>query len=162
MGKVIKDNSDELKEHIAVSISETPKYESGKLLGVEKVKSSAGANQAATVHTLLQNWNCSNTVIGLCFDTTSSNTVKFNGAAVLLEQLLRKKLLWLSCRLHIMELIISKVAAFLFGKTTGPEDAKLNEFKDHWSQLDHSEFDTLEFDSEWLKLLKMKLHKTLK
>ena len=68
---------------------EHPEYESGKLLGVEKVESSTGANQAATVHTLLQNWNCSNNVIGLCFDTTSSNTGKFNGAAVLLDQLLR-------------------------------------------------------------------------
>ena len=53
-----------------------------------------------------------------------------------------------------MELIISKVAAFLFGKTTGPEDAK---FKDNWSKLDHSEFDTLEFDSECLKLLKIEV-----
>ena len=63
-GKVMQDNSDELKGHIAVSISGTPEYESGKLLGVEKVESSTGTNQAATVHTLLQNWNCSNNVIG--------------------------------------------------------------------------------------------------
>ena len=55
-----------------------------------------------------------------------------------------------------MELITSKVAAFLFGKTTGPEDAKFKEFKDNWSKLDHSEF-----DSEWLKLLKIEVAQNL-
>jgi len=35
-GKVMKDSSDESKEHIVVAISGTPDYESGKLLGVKK------------------------------------------------------------------------------------------------------------------------------
>ena len=40
-------SSNESKEHIAVAISGTrTDYESGKLFGVGKLKSSAGANQA--------------------------------------------------------------------------------------------------------------------
>ena len=57
-----------------------------------------------------------------------------------------------------MELITSKVAAFLFGKTTESKDAK---FKDNWSKLNHSEFDTPEFDSECLKLLKIEVAQNL-
>ena len=34
------------KEYIAVAISDTPDYESGKLLGVRKLESSTSTNQA--------------------------------------------------------------------------------------------------------------------
>ena len=45
-GKIMIDSSDESKEHIAVAISRTPDYQSGKLFGVRKLESSTGANQA--------------------------------------------------------------------------------------------------------------------
>ena len=78
--------------------------------------------------------------------------------AVLLEDRLHKKLLWLSCRHHIMELIISNVATYLFGKATGPEDTK---FKDNWSYLDHTKFNILQFDLEWLNSIKIEVEQKL-
>ena len=134
---------DQNKEHVAVAISGSPNCKNGKLLGVDKTESRSGVNLANAVSNLLEEWNCSDNVIGLSFDTTSSNTGRINGAAVLLEDRLHKKLLWLSCRHHIMELIISNVTTYLFGKSTGPEDMKFKEFKDNWSNLDHTKFNIL-------------------
>ena len=134
---------DQNKEHVAVGISGSPNCKTGKFFGVEKTESSCGVNQANAVSNLLEEWNCSDDVIGLSFDTTLSNTVRINGAAVLLEDRLHKKLLWLSCRHHIMELIISNVATYLFGKSTGPEDMKFKDFKDNWSNLNNTKFNIL-------------------
>ena len=75
---------DQNKEHVAVAISGSPNCKSGKLLGVEKTKSSS-VIQTNAVSNLLEEWNCSDNVIGLSFDTTSSNTGRINEAAVLLE-----------------------------------------------------------------------------
>ena len=92
-GKIIKDSMDQNKEDVAVAISGSPDCKNGKLFGVEKTESSSGVNQANAVSNLLEEWNCSDNVIGLSFDTTSSNTGRINGAAVLLENRLHKKLL---------------------------------------------------------------------
>ena len=127
--KIIKDSMDQNKDHVAVAISGSPDCKNGKLFGVKKTKSCSDVNQANAVSNLLEEWNCSDDVIGLSFDSTSSNTGRINGAAVLLEDRPHKKLLWLACRDHIMELIISNVATNLFGKSTGPEDMKFKDFK---------------------------------
>ena len=60
-----------------------------------------------------------------------------------------------------MELIISNVAIYLFGKSTGPEDMKLKEFKDNWSNLDRTKFNILQFDLEWLNSVKVEVEEKL-
>ena len=60
-----------------------------------------------------------------------------------------------------MELIISNVATYLFGKSTGPEDMKFKEFKDNWSNLDHTKFNILQFDLEWLNSIKIEVEQKL-
>jgi hypothetical protein len=55
----------------------------------------------------------------MSFDTTSSNTGEYNGACVLLEERLNKKLLYLACRHHRLELIVKSVFELAFGKSTG-------------------------------------------
>ena len=92
--KIIKDSMDQNKEHVAVAISGSPNCKNGKLLGVEKTEFSSGINQANAVNNLSEEWNCSDNVNGLSFDTTSSNTGRISRAAVLLEDRLHKKLLW--------------------------------------------------------------------
>lgn len=57
----------------------------------------------------------------MCFDTTASNTGNQNGACVLLEDKLNRKLLHLACRHHILELLVSKLFEILVEKNTrGP------------------------------------------
>jgi hypothetical protein len=55
----------------------------------------------------------------MSFDTTSSNTGVYSGAAVLLEAKFGKKLLYLACRHHVMELLAEAVFSEVFGKSTG-------------------------------------------
>ena len=62
-----------------------------------------------------------------------------------------------------MELItgISNVATYLFGKSTEPEGMKFKKFKDNWSNLDHTKFNILQFDLEWLNLIKVEVEQKL-
>ena len=56
----------------------------------------------------------------LCFDTTASNTGKFNGACINLEALLNHPL-WTACRHHMHEVILSQVFKSIFGKSSSPQ-----------------------------------------
>ena len=60
-----------------------------------------------------------------------------------------------------MELIISNVATYLFGKSTVPEDMKFKDFKYNWSNLDHTKFNILQFDLEWLNSIKVEVEQKL-
>ena len=53
-GKIIKDSTDQNKEHVIVAISGSPNFKYGKLLGVEKTESSSGVNQANAASNLLE------------------------------------------------------------------------------------------------------------
>ena len=88
-----------------------------------------GLSQAVATRDALVDWNCMDNVIGLCYDTTGSNTGSVRGAVTILDNLLDKKLLHLECRHHVMELVIGGVATELFGRTTGPADAKFEDLK---------------------------------
>ena len=73
-------------------------------------QSSRGEAQASTVFHTLKEWNIEETVVAMCFDTTSSNTGRINRACVIIEQRLGSGVLYLACRHHILELIAA--AAF--------------------------------------------------
>ena len=60
-----------------------------------------------------------------------------------------------------MELIISNVATYLFGKSTVPEDMKFKDFKYNWSNLDHTKFSILQFDLKWLNSIKVEVEQKL-
>ena len=47
--------------------------------------------------------------VGMCFDTTASNTGRFSGACVLLESLFQRPLLWMACRHHMFEVLLAEV-----------------------------------------------------
>ena len=102
----------------------------GKLLAVPTIPDSTGLSQARASMEALQDWHAMENVIGVCYDTTSSNTGKIRGAVVRLGDMLKKQLLHLECIHHIMELIIGAVVVELFGKdTTGPSDPKFEALK---------------------------------
>lgn len=66
-------------------------------------------------------WGIPNCIKALCCDTTAANLGSNKGAAVLLEQLLEKKLLYLPCRHHIFELILKDVFELKIPTTSGPD-----------------------------------------
>src|SRR6218665_279949 len=88
-----------------------------KLLGVPKLTSGTGENTAAAVYTLLKDWSVADRVKAMCFDATSSNTGHRFGTCILLEQKLQGDLLYLSCRHHIMELILASAFKAVMGVT---------------------------------------------
>ena len=112
---------------------------STKLLGVPKLPSGSGKAAADAVFQELVSWECLPDVIGMCFDTTASNTGRLSGACTLLEQSLGRDVLWLACRHHMFEVLLANAFNECFGPTTGPEILLFKRFKDCWSSLIHQQ-----------------------
>ncbi|KAL4103442.1 hypothetical protein QTP88_018819 [Uroleucon formosanum] len=110
------------------------------LLGVPKLESATGKEQAQAIFHALQDWGIKDSVKAICCDTTASNTGRLNGACVLLEQLLEKDLLYLPCRHHISEVILKSVFDVKFGSTSGPNVPIFKRFKEYWSKIDTTKF----------------------
>ena len=92
-----------------------------KLLGVPKISKGTGEAMAEAIVASLAEWGIKEQVTGMCFDTTSSNTGIHAGAFTLIEKLLQKVLLYMACRHHIHEIILSDVFKCCFGLTSGPD-----------------------------------------
>ena len=89
----------------------------------------------------LTGWNITDHVIGMCCDTTSSNTGHINGSCVFLQKMMDRELLLFACRHHIMELLAGaafKVAFSLI--TSGPEVPLFKRFKSKWQLIDRNRF----------------------
>ncbi|XP_039431258.1 uncharacterized protein LOC120414217 isoform X2 [Culex pipiens pallens] len=104
-----------------------------KLLGAPALKKGTGEEASKTVYGLLRKWNCEKHIQGLCFDTTSVNTGRSNGACANLEKMLGRELIWLACRHHVLELLLSKAFCICFGPTTSPETNLFKVFREKWS-----------------------------
>ncbi|XP_076279088.1 uncharacterized protein LOC143208527 isoform X1 [Lasioglossum baleicum] len=111
-----------------------------KLLGIPVIPSGSGANQASAIFSKTEEWNLSQQVEALCFDTTATNTGRIQGACVLLEQKLEKELLYLPCRHHIYELILRAAFDTKMKKSTGPDVPLFKKFKNSWSSINKDNF----------------------
>ncbi|KAG7159286.1 hypothetical protein Hamer_G029936 [Homarus americanus] len=160
-GKLVKNVVGEEEHRQAIFISGRG-HEEGKLLAVLPVKDGTGLTQARATARAIEDWSCASNVKALCFDTTSSNTGRVQGAVVHLEALLEKQLLRLGCRRHVMELVVRAAASNIFGKTSAPTDPLFQTLKKRWSQLDHSQHLRLDIanlpESDWLSHLR---HRTV-
>ena len=112
-GKMLKDvagtKPGSHTEALAVLVSGKPCYTEGKLLGVPFIDNSTGIMQAQTSYDLLKLWDLTDSISGLVFDTTASNSGIHRGAAKLLEEMLGNKVFYLACRHHILEVLIGAV-----------------------------------------------------
>ena len=80
----------------------------------------SGEATAAAVQEAALSWRVSDNVIAMSFDTTAVNTGRLNGAYVLLEQKMGKELLWLACRHHVLEIVLTAVRSHLLGPSKSP------------------------------------------
>ena len=118
-----------------------------QLLGVPKLSSGTGKDQASAVLECLDQWGVSNQVVALSFDTTASNTGRHTGACKLIEQGLETDLLFLACRHHIMELVVGTAfEAARIGPSTGPEILLFKRFKSQWLSTDQTRFQVASTD----------------
>ncbi|KAJ6647754.1 hypothetical protein Bhyg_02977 [Pseudolycoriella hygida] len=92
-----------------------------KLLGIPKGDRGTGENMANIMHKEILIWKLTN-VVGLCADTTSSNTGWKSGASALLQgKYLNDQKIFFPCRHHIYELILSQVFILFFDRPESPD-----------------------------------------
>lgn len=105
--------------------------ENEKLLRVPKLSSATGSETGDAVFKTLKTWDLDDKVIGMGFDTTAVNTgVKSGAYTTSIENKLNKEFLWLPCRHHIMEIILSKVFTLCLGPSSSPEIPILKRLKE--------------------------------
>ena len=111
-GKQIEEFTDgvkSMKERLSVLVS-SPSLEHGQVLGALALDGQTGDQIFQGVISLLLEFGVADRIIGMSFDTTASNTGVKQGACARLEAYLKKSLLWLACRRHMLELHIKHVA----------------------------------------------------
>jgi hypothetical protein len=124
-----------------------------KLLGIPKIVKATGEVMAQTVFHSVQEWELSNMVRAMCFDTTASNTGRLSGACVLLERLLERPLLHFACRHHILEIVLQSAFKSCFGPSNGPEISIFKRFQAQWPKIDQSQFTTALSDESMMSRL---------
>jgi hypothetical protein len=115
-----------------------------KILGIAKIKTGTGKEQANAMMQLLSLWELANDIVGMSFDTTATNTGAKNGACILLQNQLHKNLLNLACRHHVHEVIIGGVFTCLFGPSRSPNIALFERFQQYWPNVDIQNFQPLD------------------
>ena len=88
-------------------------------------------------------WGINEQVIGMRFDTTSSNNGIHIGACTLIEKLLQKELLYLACCYRIYEIIVSVDFKCCFGLTSSPDVLIFKRFKEQWNFINQEEYQCL-------------------
>lgn len=69
------------------------------------------------------------------------NSGEKNGAAVILERMLGRKLLDFPCRHHIFELVLMTAYKMCFDQAmSSPDDALFKSFRSEWEKLDKSDY----------------------
>src|SRR6218665_2545022 len=95
-------------------------HEMERLIAIPKVDKGTGEEVPKAASASLLEWDISDKIVAMSFDTTAANTGRKNGACALLQQKLGKDFLWLACRHHIHEVLCGDVLKALFGKSSGP------------------------------------------
>jgi hypothetical protein len=105
------------------------------LLGVPIIPDGTGTEQANAVFQLLVELDLEDAVKALCCDTTAANTGYINGACTLLEQNLKKELLYFPCRHHIFEIILKGIYDVKMPQSSGPNVPLFKRFREFWPKV---------------------------
>jgi hypothetical protein len=117
-----------------------------KLLGIPMLPVGSGAVMGQKVVEFVRDWSgVEEHLAALCFDTTASNTGIHTGAITVVQQSLNRRLLFLACRHHILELCAAAVFNAFFA-SKGPEIELFGRLKSQWDFVDKSKFDSLDSD----------------
>ena len=73
--------------------------------------------------------------------TTSDNTGRKNGTAVLIEKAVGRALWWLACPHHFYEIHVKKVARVCYGETKSPDEDIYKRLRDKWNEIVEKEID---------------------
>ena len=90
-------------------------------LTVAKLSAEKAIAQAKAVVNAVKDRQIDSQLQAMCCDTTSSNTGRLNGTCINTEQSLNKQLLFLTCRHHMLKLVIGAVFTACIGTSSGPD-----------------------------------------
>jgi len=137
-GKLLPDSqSEELVDQMPIVVSG---LKTEKPLAIPKLPISTGEIMGNAVVQTLQDWDgVPDWLAGLCFDTTSSNTGIHTCAITVIQRAFEKRLLFLACHHHILE-IISAAVFDQFFKSSGPQIALFSRFKEQWKFIDVTQY----------------------
>ena len=135
-GKTLTLKGNQKSNRVCVYVSGTDADILRKLLAVPETPNGTGLAEANIVIDLLTSWNICKEVVGIVFDTTSSNTGAESGACKFVEEWCKTPIMWLACRHHIAELHIGKVVQTVTGNTKDPGVALFRRLKKEWSELE--------------------------
>ena len=140
-GKRLPDNDGGLVDRMPIVISG---LHVEKLLSIAKLPISTGQIMGDAVVQALRDWkDVPEWLCGLCFDTTSSNTGIHTGAITVIQRAFDKRLLFLACRHHILE-IVSTAVFDLFFKSSGQQIAVFGRFKEQWNFIDITKYSVID------------------
>ena len=131
-GKLIPDtdNKREWVDRLPVLVSGK---NGGQLLGIPKLPDGGAKTQTNAIISLLEENNYINSICAMCFDSTKVNTGIKGGTCVQIESLLKRPLLFLACRHHILELVLRAAYECKMGSETNSPNVKLfSEFRNVW------------------------------
>lgn len=87
----------------------------------------------------LETWKCSQYIVSMTFDTTSSNTGHLSAACIEIQTVVGKTLIWAACPHHIGELILTRIFNDLkIEAPKSPEVSLFSRFKKYFEHLPHS------------------------
>lgn len=143
-GKRLKDTTNDEKDERNGKVDRIAIVVTGfniqKILAIAKTDDGSGVVVSDIVHEHLEAWSILDSIVAMCTDTTGANTGVNQGACVRLERKMKRNLIYLACRHHVLELIIGAIFVMLFGETTGPYTEMFENFKRDWSQIDKASF----------------------
>lgn len=149
-------------ERLGIAVSGNGEH---KTLSMKKLDNGTGESTATAVFNVVKEYKATKHIIGMSTDTTGSNTGDKKGACVLFEKEMGRKILYLSCRHHIYEVLIGGVFEKLFGKSKGPENNMFQQFQEHWPSINKQQVNIIDpsfLKSPFAKRLKDSTIKLLK
>lgn len=132
----------EKDEKLSIAVSYDGKT---KILDSPIIPDKRGKTQADAVLHALEEWGIKDNVVGMCYDTTRSNTGLNIGACINIQNQMLKNVLHLPCRHHIMELIIGsafQTCKSLEENTVSEDISIFKDFKGMWKTIDRNHFES--------------------
>ena len=80
-----------------------------------------GVLTGQAVYDAAKEWDLVDNIIGMCFDTTASNTGLNEGACIHIMKHFKRNLLQFAFRHHVFELVVGAAITVCFGPSSGPE-----------------------------------------
>ena len=142
-GKKVKYMDGKIEERIVLILQVVNSGMPPQFVGAPMVATASGKNMKDVIVQYLSKYGLADEsltgikVIGMGFDTTASNTGHLNGAAALLENELKKALIWFGCRHHVAELHIGWADDAVRAQAApGGADTMFKKFANYFDVLD--------------------------